>query len=89
MTTTLERKRDRMRGYARRHEYLKVDDFTAAVKRGEIPIKGLVSPGWVAHQAGVSRQAVHKAIDQGRIEAWRIRGGYVFVLSSAVDEFEK
>ena len=88
MTTALKRRRDRARGYALRHDYAKVDDFTAAVRRGDVPIKGLVSPGWVANEAGVTRQSVHKAIGAGRIESWHIKGGYVFVLSSAVEAFD-
>lgn len=60
------------------HRYPSMAAFLRDVKRGNVP-EDLVSPGFIAARAGITRQAVHKAIDVGRLESWHVEGGYVFV----------
>ena len=67
-----------------RHEYRSMREFLRAVKRGEVP-EDLVSPGWVASEVGVSRQAVHQMIGRGGLESWHVLGGYVFVRVDSVN----
>jgi len=51
------------------------------------------SPGGVASQLGISRQAVHKAMHTGRLPAWRVvlpgGGAYYLISQEALDAFQQ
>lgn len=68
------------------HQFQSLGAFVKACKKGDVP-EDLVSPGYVAQAAGVTRQSVHQAIGDGRVDAWKIKGGYVFLRVDAVKEF--
>ena len=70
------------------HEFKTFEAFLKACNRGDVPVN-LVSPGYVARQKGLHRSTVHQAIARGRLDAWRISGGYVLVCVDDVDIFDR
>lgn len=55
-----------------------MDEFVEACKAGKVP-EGLFSPGFIAAEFGLHRQTVHDAVWAGRVEAWYVEGGYLWV----------
>lgn len=68
------------------HHFPSIGAFVKACKAGQVP-EDLVSPGALSRQIGLTRQAVHFAISEGRIDAWKVAGGYCFVRLAASKEF--
>lgn len=46
-----------------------------------------ISPGGAANRVGVTRQAVHTAINAGRLDAVRVQGGYVLCCCEGVERW--
>jgi len=58
------------------------DDFVVACERKEIP-RDLCSPGAVAADYGITRQAVHDAMWGGRVKSIYVEGGYCMLVRSS------
>lgn len=67
-----------LRSTLMRHHYKTMAAFVRDIRAGKVP-EDLVSPGWAASFAGISRQAIHAAVRDGHVEAWTVQGGYTFV----------
>lgn len=48
------------------------------VKADRVP-DDIFSPGYIAQAFGITRQAVHAAVWAGRVDAWYVEGGYVWI----------
>lgn len=65
-------------------KYRSIRAMAEALKTGEIP-SAVYSPGYVARHLGISRQALHKRLKCGTIEAWSAEG-YVLVSEKSMKE---